>query len=529
MASAGDMDVTSEAMRNPEGQGPGVQDLRLDPAALYRAEQARWWEERAEGSNKRPPPTPGSSAFTSPGLPGQRDHTAAAPGPSGAGQHSVATTPPMDLLPRFADDGVAMIQLAASMGVDTNNQEAMQNFLLAPINNMSMLFHALRHYHTAVIRPEMVTTVHRLEAALTLIGDHVLKQRAELSWLATECRQHQKERSSVQCLLGGWPKNTPPAAWDDFVIWMLHQVKETKEFATLYHGMTSDKEDDPNILTCLMSPPVTIKMGESWGNLTILTFKTFQLRQSFMARYGTANTPLWLNNAPVAGSHIRVTPGVPPYQRKLEGVVRVLLGAWNEHPDHHNAKFTVLWKSLTIMMPQTTKDYDPEHLVAAKVEFPTTPLGNMKCLIVLTDSMSTKLQFVPDGQTENLWEISWNRQWWGRQLEEDDLDKAAAEKVSTSPTTPQKGKGKSRNKVQDHWTKGFTTTTFYSPFQLDVEFQAAADPIDFDKREYNSKMGRPDLNRTGTAGPTTPQQGSEAQSSAWNPGKAGGKGTTPSH
>ncbi len=51
----------------------GFTTERLDPTKLYQAEQQRWWEDRAE-AHKRPPPTPGSSAIATLGMPGQRDH-----------------------------------------------------------------------------------------------------------------------------------------------------------------------------------------------------------------------------------------------------------------------------------------------------------------------------------------------------------------------------------------------------------------------------------------------------------------------
>ena len=185
-------------------------------------------------------------------------------------------------------------------------------------------------------------------------------------------------------------------------------------------------------------------------------------------------------------------PRSPPYQRKLEGVVRVLSSAWNSHPDHHNAIFTVLWKSLTIMMPQAALEHDPYHQVAAKVECPTAPLGNITCQITGNQAMLEKLQHKETGEEENLWEKAWNSQWWGRQMEEDDLDKAAAEKVET---TPPKGKGKgSKSRVGQHWTKGFTTTSYENPIPLDVNFVWTTEAIEYDVNEYNVKMGRADLN-----------------------------------
>ena len=214
---------------------------------------------------------------------------------------------------------------------------------------------------------------------------------------------------------------------------------------------------------------------------------------------------------------------MPPYQRKLEGVVRVILNALNMHPDYHNAKFTILWRSLTIMEPQVAKEHDPDHIAIAQVDFPLTPTGEMKCQVTIMKDSADKLGYhTAENPEEDLWTTSWNKQWWGRQMEEDDLDRAAATGVVDAANTPQKGKGKSaRRSVGVHWTKGFTTTSYENPFPLELEWSVVTTPqtIEYDRREYNTKMGRWDLNST-----TQPSKGDgKGKGESKGDGKGAGK------
>ena len=87
--------------------------------------------------------------------------------------------------------------------------------------------------------------------------------------------------------------------------------------------------------------------------MTLLTFRAYDLRSSFLEIYGGMGSPVYTDEStPVKGHHIKVAPCSPQWQRKLESPLRVLLSCVNSHPDHNaQIRLTILWKTLTLMEP----------------------------------------------------------------------------------------------------------------------------------------------------------------------------------
>ena len=106
----------------------------------------------------------------------------------------------------------------------------------------------------------------------------------------------------------------------------------------------------PRYINALTQDPTTIpQQNDFFSTMTLLSFKSWDIRQDFMAKFGgTAGTPLYSDEStPVHGKHIRVSPSSPQWQRKLELPLRIILSVINSHPDYTAGgnKMTILWKN----------------------------------------------------------------------------------------------------------------------------------------------------------------------------------------
>ena len=167
----------------------------------YAAAQNLFWEQR----RKRGPPTP---AISSTGLatPSGQEDTETAP----------TTTPPPQqpqvsmFQPVVLETEVAYQATALSMGVDTQDQAATNAWMATPLTTRKDVLETIRHYHTAVVRPELYNMINQVESTLLRFDDRILRNTQELSWLTTENRQKQRRASALMVLLTGFPATTTP-------------------------------------------------------------------------------------------------------------------------------------------------------------------------------------------------------------------------------------------------------------------------------------------------------------------------------
>ena len=71
--------------------------------------------------------------------------------------------------------------------------------------------------------------------------------------------------------------------------------------------------------------------------------------------------------APRAGKHVRVPPCAPQWQRKLEAPLRVVIAVINGHEDFRGQRLIIVWKSLTVMAPTDSQDFNPDHTAFARL------------------------------------------------------------------------------------------------------------------------------------------------------------------
>ena len=200
---------SEEAQQLSSAVAQYAQQAMIVGQQVYQSAQQLFWEQR----RKRGPPTP---AFSSTGLAtpsGQGDVTegdvpAAA---STTTPPSSSTTPPTGLFqPVVLGDNSAYQAVAHSMGVDVNNTEAVEKWMAQPVTTRADVLHTVRHYHTAVIRPELYNLVNQIEVTLLGFDDRLLRQSRELQWMAADNRAEQTRASGLTVLLTGSLRRLSP-------------------------------------------------------------------------------------------------------------------------------------------------------------------------------------------------------------------------------------------------------------------------------------------------------------------------------
>ena len=166
----------------------------------YAAAQQLYFEQRRTA--KRGPPTPG---FSSTGLSTPLGSEPTAPAPEEA-SGSQATPPTQGFVQAFqVQDDVALQLTAAQAGVNPQDTGALRTWLGGTVTTRATVLETIRHYHKAVIRPELYNLVTQVEQALIRVDDRVLRQPADLDWMCSENRTTQKQASGLQVLLSGFP------------------------------------------------------------------------------------------------------------------------------------------------------------------------------------------------------------------------------------------------------------------------------------------------------------------------------------
>ena len=201
---------------------------------------------------------------------------------------------------------------SSELGVDINDHTAVQAWLGQPVSCNQQVYNLVRAYHRHVIRPEYYNLVVQLEQSSKGVEDEVFQAKQELQWMAQDNRQQQKQLSGLQVLTSGWPQHLKPDERHYMIGWMLAQVPRVYTFMK-ERGMVTDHtaKEMPRYLNVLQTDPTTIPTGNDfYSSMTILLFKSWDLRSAFMERYGgSAGVPLYTDEStPVPKSHIRTSP-----------------------------------------------------------------------------------------------------------------------------------------------------------------------------------------------------------------------------
>ena len=448
--------------------------------------QQVYWQHRQ--STKRGPPTPLDSAAGTPMGDLPRGGEA-----SGSDQ-----TTPQDILPTLVhpftvDDGAATIT-AGLMGVDINQPQRVEEWLKAPVTTTEDVMKILRCYHKGVIRPELLNMVLQVETALRTVDDRVFQVKRELSWMASDNRQQQKNQSALQVLLSGFPAGLSPAQRQYMIGWMLKQVPEIQNFLK-NRGYVDDHtaEQVGRYFNVLLSEPVTVPQGEFWSTMTLITFKAWSERQAFMSRFaGQSGLPLYTDETtPHHGSHIRCSPCSPQWQRKLEAPIRVILSVINKHPDFadQNAKnIFVLWKTLTVMKPCEKREFQEDHIAWARL-FYSAESGEFRGRLELHQDLYQLCMSGPDNvhaEESTLWAEQWNLVLWGPQRELDQAE--TTQYLEAKKQSIGTGKGVSKGKTKKHWSAPFTYNSYSIPFPFELDV-VSVEAIAFSWDEYCTKSG----------------------------------------
>ncbi|CAE7213981.1 unnamed protein product [Symbiodinium sp. KB8] len=354
----------------------------------------------------------------------------------------------------------------------------MQRWLEGPVRTNKDVLTLVRSYHETVIRPETYHLVLQLETALAKVGDDLFKAKQEF----VDGRGEQGIADHHEWLATGHGPTKPPLP--DYV-----DAAAGTESSNLFgdEGFITDHtaSEGNRWLNALSVEPVTVPNGKKWySGMTLLTFKAFELRSAFLEKYrGSSGTPLYSDSTtPITGKHIRVSPSSPQWQRKLEAPISVLLQVLNKHADHTGKSLVILWKTLTLMEPSTSRDFNGDAVAWARLFFAEVDgsfRGRLEITPPMKDAMASPSTMVrAEGDSDpDLWTECWNDTMWGGQY---DLDRAESEAYKAArDQTALTGKGIQKGKGRKHWSQTMVHNDYFMPYPFVLD-------------EYCQKVGRPD-------------------------------------
>ena len=436
----------------------------------YAASQEQWFEQGR--SLKRSAPTPMSSALTTPQGGGEG---AASSNPGDATAAASSSTSSL-LQPFYLQPEVATQLTAGEMGVNVNDPAAVTQWRDSKVTTTRQVVDIVRAYHAAVIRPEVQTLIFQLEGALKRVDDNVFQTRKELQWLAADNRQSQRHQCGLQVLTTGWPEALAPPDREYMISWMLSQVPKIRTFLES-RGLINDHNaaEIKRFLNVLQCEPTTIPRQQGfYAPMSMLSFKSWDMRQAFMEKYGgAAGIPCYKNEStPIHNKHIKVAPCSPQWQRKLEAPLRVVLSVINSHPDHNaKSRITVLWKTLTLMSPQPDAEFHEDAQAWARLHYGQEK-GEFVAVLEVTHDLLSIMNSKPlDAQSkeESLWTEQWNKVIWGSHHELDLIDHNAF--IEAKKQSLQSGKGMMVGKGRKHWSHLVIHNDSYSPYPFELQIQ----------------------------------------------------------
>lgn len=443
----------------------------------HQALQRQWFEQRA--SRKRAAPTPQETPASTPKQEPEDAEMEARP---------TEAEPSLFQPIVMQDDVSANLTAAQAAGIAPNDQAAVHEYYQGLVTTREDVFQIVRAYHVGVIRPELYNLVVQVESVVKNLDDRMLRLQQDCSWLLTESRLAQKQACGLQLLLSGFDNKMGPTDRLYQIHWMLTQVAVVRRFVE-QRGFDTSNEEDFQCLNALSIDPVTPPSATGGhSGITILHFKAWEVRQSFLEAFGgTSGAPLyWDPNTPVPNKHIRCTPSSPQFQRKLESPLRVVLQVLNQDPHHPNPQLTILWKTLTVMDPQTNRDFEPQMTACCRLHYVQTDgtlQGRLEVTPSLLELMNTK-STRGDAEDQTIWQFCWSSVMYGNQIELDDADRLAVEKSKHVA-----GKGIPSGKGRRHWTHQHIWFNGLNPFPLDLDI-VCVEEIAYCWDEYCDKFGK---------------------------------------
>ena len=486
--------VDSEAMNPDPSQTPSqlaytqliTQSQNLGKSQEHSALQTLYWSERANRKRGAPTPVPSSPAET----PQEVDISMVGLERRLPSSSSTQEKPVSLFQPLVHGSETAVQLTAAQMGIDMNDQQAVQQWLKTPVPDRQSVLETMQAYHGAVIRPELYQMVAQIEEAFKHLDDQIFQCSQEVRWLASENRQQQKHLAGTQLLTSGWDTSLRPEEREYQIAWMLSQCERITHFLKI-RGLLQEDHLESH-LNCLAQEPTTVPVGSGFSAMTTLQFKSWDCRQAFLEAFGgSAGTPLYRDPlSPIPNKHIRVTPASPQFQRKLEAPLRVLIALCNKSPEFVDSQLVILWKTLTLMQPQTTRTFDPEALAAARLSY-FEASGDFKGRLEVTPALAEVMRSKPidgAGEGDTLWAQTWNTIMFGPQLELDLLDAQLVRDALAGAKGS--GKGMMLGKGRRHWTTPLLHMNRHNPFPLQLEI-LETEAVAYVWDEYCDKMNKP--------------------------------------
>ena len=446
-----------------------------------RTMQAMYFKQ--DSQRKRGPPTPNISAGTTP------QDAPEAP--------ATSSDEPALVAPTVLEADVAMQQTTGHFGVDLNDHNAVGRFLQQPVKTAEDVLRLVHGYHLKVIRPETFGMILQVEQAIKSMNDRIFTTTQELKFLASENRAQQRHASGMMLVLTGFPQTMPPNDRAYMIGWMLQQVEDVRKYLQnrrlLPEGASTTEEISPEFwFQVLAVDPVTVPQAGGHSAMSMITFKSWDVRSSFLRRFGgQSGTPLYHTaEQPVAGRHVKVSPCAPQWQRKLEAPLRVVLSAVNAHEDWQGMTLTILWKSLTVMKPSQERDFIPDHTAWARL-FYEEKEGVFRGRLEVAQELANLLLSPGSAGSgeESLWSEHWNNVIWGNQHTLDQLERESFQKAKVQGHTA--GKGALVGKGKKHWSNAILHSDFYSPYPFELDF-VGVQAVGFSWDEYCDKLGKPE-------------------------------------
>ena len=291
----------------------------------------------SRSSYKRGPPTPVAST------PATTPHEQAPDSSMEVDTEHDQTTTQAELLQPFSlQTDAALSVTAGALGVDINSEAELERWKKSEVGTNEAVFNMVRAYHEKVIRPEYFSLICQIEASMKQLHDKLFVVKKSLAWMVADNRLQQKYACGTQLLTVGWPQGLAPSDRNYMIAWLLSQTPVVVDFLTA-RGFVSDHnaQEMNRFLNALSIEPTTVPQGgDFYSSMTLLTFKSFDLRKAVLAKFGGGNgVPIYKDEAtPLPNKHLRVAPCSPQWQRKLESPLRVVLSCVNERfsgPQRH--------------------------------------------------------------------------------------------------------------------------------------------------------------------------------------------------
>ena len=486
-ASKRQVSLISEAMTDPaRGSQEQFQAAFQQQREFYagrteiRTVQGAFFEEHSR--KRREPPTPVASGLTTPqeGTP-------------------VPTDGPVSglVVPTLLEDETAFQVTAGELGADVNNPQSVQQVLAAPVHTAKDVLRIVRGYHKAVVRPEMYGLVLQLESALLKVNDAVFSCRRELAFMTADNRSEQKRSCGLLLVTTGWPNGLKPEQREFMIGWMIEQLPEAQNFLRNRGFLREDADHTAQHaqmwFNILNTDPTTVPQGTFWSGMTMLHFKSWDLRQAFLKRYGgQGGTPLYTApTVPITGKHVRVSPCSPQWQRKLEMPLRVVISVLNAHPDTQGKRLIILWKSLTIMEPVEGPDFQPDHTAWCRLFYEEAE-GSFQARLETSPPLTRIMHSPPTTvgcKEKTLFAEHWNTVIWGTQFELDEMERIAYRQAKHEGHTA--GKGTFVGKSRKHWSNVVLHNSYFSPYPFELQHNAV-EQVAFVWDELCQKMGVPE-------------------------------------